>query len=466
MIESISDFLFQYKYIFRCFYGLLYYSFGISVFLHSRHFSRLVLAKSLPWLGGFGLLTAVYEWGNVFIPLHGQVQGVQNLTVFIILQQLILGLSLSSLFQFGIELLRPFSTQFRWVRLVPTFVIFVWLFGPFIIGFSLIPNLADWVSFTAGTAARFICIPASVIATVGLIHQQRRQIKPMKLPFMDVMTRIAAGGLAAYGFFGGVFGPKSFLKPGVFLSEELFIKVIGVDPHLFTSLAGLVLFYSFTRLVEIFDIETEVMVRNMEQEQVVANERERIARDLHDGALQQVYASGLLAQSLRKRAKPENLAEVDRLINAINQAIQQLRDFLPRKKGDVVSVDLVGALQPKIEDAKQYVQVKTTWETENLPPLSIDQARHLAAFLNEAMSNVIRHSKSTEMEIKIQYHESMLKLEIRDFGEGISPAAEQGYGLRNMRERARLLGADLQIDSVRHQGTLVKLQLLVQEANR
>lgn len=200
MIESISDFLFQYKYIFRCFYGLLYYSFGISVFLHSRHFSRLVLAKSLPWLGGFGLLTAVYEWGNVFIPLHGQVQGVQNLTVFIILQQLILGLSLSSLFQFGIELLRPFSTQFRWVRLVPTFVIFVWLFGPFIIGFSLIPNLADWVSFTAGTAARFICIPASVIATVGLIHQQRRQIKPMKLPFMDVMTRIAAGGLAAYGF--------------------------------------------------------------------------------------------------------------------------------------------------------------------------------------------------------------------------------------------------------------------------
>lgn len=464
MIESLNTFLIQYKYIFKCFYGLLFYSFGFSIFLHSRRFSRLILAKSLPWLGGFGLLTAVYEWGNVFIPLFGQLQGVQNLTVFLILQQLILALSLGSLFQFGIELLRPFSTRYRWVRLMPTFVLLVWLFGPFIIGFSLIPKFSDWISFTAGTAARFICIPASVVSTVGLIHQQRRQIKPMKLPFMDVMTRIAAGGLAAYGLFGGVFGPKSFLKPGVLLSDVSFIKTVGLDPHLFLAIAGLVLFYSFTRLVEIFDIETEVMVKNMEQEQVIANERERIARDLHDGALQQVYASGLLAQSLKKRAKPENIVEVDRLINTINQAIQQLRDFLPRKRGEVTTVDLVGALQPKIEEAKQYVQVKATWETENLPPLSIDQARHLAAFLNEAMSNVIRHSKSTEMDVKIKYLENLLTIDVRDYGEGISPAAEQGYGLRNMRERAKLLGAELTIDSEHHEGTTVRLELLVKEA--
>ncbi|MDO9121094.1 MAG: ATP-binding protein, partial [Anaerolineaceae bacterium] len=96
-------------------------------------------------------------------------------------------------------------------------------------------------------------------------------------------------------------------------------------------------------------------------------------------------------------------------------------------------------------------------------PFSVDQARHLTAFLNEVMSNVIRHSKSTEMEIKILFHDHLLTLEVRDYGEGISPAAEQGYGLRNMRERARLLGADLQIDSKRQHGTVVKLDLVVQE---
>jgi signal transduction histidine kinase len=463
MMEVINDFLYQYKYVSKLAYGLLFFSLGFSVFLHSRNFSRLILAKSLPWLGGFGLLTALYEWLEVVIPLQTLVHGLSDQTVLLIFQQLILGLSLGFLFQFGIELLRPFSAQYRWVRLVPTFILIIWLFGPFIIGFSLIPDIQDWVSFTAGTAARFICLPASVIATVGLIHQQRRQIKPMKLPFIDTMVRFAAGGLAAYGLFGGIFGPKSFLEPGVFLSEDSFIQFVGVTPHFFMSIAGLVLFFSFTRLLEIFEIETEIKVRNMEAEQVVNNERERIARDLHDGALQQVYASGLMAQSLKKHTRPENHHEVDRIINTINQAIEQLREFLPHKRSDVVSVDLAGALLPKIEEAKQYIQVKTTLAVENLPPFSVDQARHLTAFLNEVMSNVIRHSKSTEMDIKIVFHDNLLTLEVRDYGEGISPAAEQGYGLRNMRERARLLGADLQIDSKRQHGTVVKLDLVVQE---
>ncbi|MDO9121182.1 MAG: hypothetical protein Q7U31_05305, partial [Anaerolineaceae bacterium] len=205
MMEFINDFLFQYKYVSKLAYGLLFFSLGTTVFLHSRNFSRLILAKSLPWFGGFGLLTALYEWLEVVIPLQTLVHGSSDQTVLLIFQQLILGLSLGSLFQFGIELLRPFSAQYRWVRLVPTFILIIWLFGPFIIGFSLIPDIKDWVSFNSATAARFICLPASVIATVGLIYQQRRQIKPMKLPFIETMVRFAAGGLAAYGLFGGVF---------------------------------------------------------------------------------------------------------------------------------------------------------------------------------------------------------------------------------------------------------------------
>lgn len=460
---AVNAFLEQHQYFLRFLYGLLFYSFGLSIFLHTRQHSRLILAKSLPWLGGFGLLTAVYEWGKIYLPFSAQFRVQQDLTIYLILHQLILALSLASLFQFGIELLRPFSMRYRWARLVPSLVFAVWLFGPFIIGFSLIPDINDWVSFVSGTAARFICIPASVVSVVGLIRQQRRQIKPMKIPHIDVTVRFAAGALAAYGLFGGVFGPKSFFKPGIFLTYDSFTSFVGVPPHVFISIAGVILFYSFTRILEIFNIETEVMIRNMEEEQVIANERERIARDLHDGALQQVYASGLLAQSLKRYVKPENQDDADRLIKAINQAIDQLREFLPQKKSNVISVDLAGALLPKIEEARQYIQVKTTWDIATLSPLSIDQARHLAAFLNEVMSNVIRHSKSSEMEITLRYHENLLTLEIRDFGEGISPAAEQGYGLRNMRERARLLGAELKIDSQQHQGTVVTLELVVQD---
>lgn len=460
---TVNAFLEQHQYFLRFMYGLLYFSFGLSVFIHSRRFSRLILAKSLPWLGGFGILTAVYEWGKIYIAFSMEYRSQDYFVLFQILHQLILALSLTSLFQFGIELLRPFEERLRWVRLVPSFVFGLWLFGPFIIGFSLIPDINDWVSFVSGTAARFICIPASVLSVVGLIHQQRRQIKPMKIPHMDTITRFAAGALAAYGLFGGVFGPKSFLKPGIFLTFDSFTNFVGIPPHVFLSIAGVILFISFTRILEIFDIETEVMIRNMEEAQVVANERERMARDLHDGALQQVYASGLLAQSLKRHVKPENHKDADQLVNAINQAISQLREFLPQQKSDVVTVDLAGALLPKIEEAKHYIQVKTIWDIEALSPLSIDRARHLTAFLNEAMSNAIRHSKSTEMDILVQYHDNLLVIEVRDFGEGISPAAEQGYGLKNMRDRARLLGAELHIESERKVGTVVRLQLEVKE---
>lgn len=463
MTGTALSFFDQHEYFLRFMYGLLYFSFGLSVFIHSRRFSRLILAKSLPWLGWFGLLTAVYEWGKIYITFSVEFRGQDFFVLFQILHQLILALSLVSLFQFGIELLRPFETRYRWVRLVPSFVFAIWLFGPFIIGFSLIPDIYDWVSFVSGTAARFICIPASVISVVGLIHQQRRQIKPMKIPHMDAITRLAAGALAAYGLFGGVFGPKSFLKPGIFLTFDSFTEFVGVPPHVFLSISGMILFYAFTRILEIFDIETEGMIRNMEESQVVANERERIGRDLHDGALQQVYASGLLAQSLKNHMKPENIDEADRIVKAINQAIDQLREFVSQQKSDVVSVDLAGALLPKIEEARHYIQVKTTWDIDDLAPLSIDQARHLTAFLNEAMSNAIRHSKSTEMEIIVQYHDHLLIIEVRDFGEGISPAAEQGYGLKNMRDRARLLGAELHIESEKNKGTKVRLQLVVEE---
>lgn len=463
MTGTIGTFFEQNDYLFRVLYGLLYFSLGLSVLLHSRQFSRLILAKSLPWLGGFGLLLAFHEWGRVYLPYHIIRFGMQDQTMLMIFNQLWLALSMSSLFQFGIELLRPFDDRLRWVRLVPTFVLILWIFGPFIIGFSMISDINDWASFTAGTAARFICIPAAVVSTVGLIRQQRRQIKPMKLLKIDTMIRLAAGGLAGFGLFAGVFGPKSFLQPGILLTSESFTQFTGLSPYFFMSICGTILLISFTRILEIFDIETEVMVRNMEAAQVIANEREHIARDLHDGALQQVYASGLLAQSLKRHLKTENHQEADRLINAINQAISQLREFLPQNKSDVIEVDLAGALQPKIEDARQYIQVKDSWDIENIATLSIDQARHLAAFLNEAMSNVIRHSKSTEMEVNIHYHDNLLTLEVCDFGEGISPAAEQGYGLKNMRERASLLGAELQIDSQRHQGTVVTLELLVKE---
>ena len=98
-------------------------------------------------------------------------------------------------------------------------------------------------------------------------------------------------------------------------------------PFIFRSFAGILLLYSIVRALEVFDFETDYLIQNMEEAQVIANEKERMARDLHDGALQEVYASGLLAQSLKRHISPNLQQEADRLIDTIHQAISQLREY-------------------------------------------------------------------------------------------------------------------------------------------
>lgn len=459
MADNLITWLIDYRPIAYYVYGLVFFTLGMTITLQSRHYSRLTLAKSLPWLGAFGISHAFYEWGEVFIPLQIESEGPQLATVLTIIQIILLAISFSALFQFGIEMLRPFSPRWRWIRLVPFAVFILWLVGPFMIGFSLIPDLYKWDAFATANAHYFICAPGSLFSVIGLIHQQRAQIKPMKLPHIDNVIRVAAGSLAAYGVLSGLIVPKTFFFPATIINHETFASVMFFPPYVYRSIAGVLLLVSIARSLEIFNIETDVMIRNMEEVQVVAYERERIARDLHDGALQQVYAAGLLAQSLKRHISTDRQKEVDRLIDTINQAIDQLREFLPKPQPDIKFVDLIGAISPKIDEAKRYTRIDTTWDITEIPALSVEQTRHVTALLSEAISNAIRHSKSEKIKISISYQNSHLVMEIRDFGKGISPSAEQGFGLKNMRDRAKLLGAEFSIESEDAKGTTVKLDM-------
>jgi len=205
------------------------------------------------------------------------------------------------------------------------------------------------------------------------------------------------------------------------------------------------------------------MIRQMEESQVVAIDHEQIARDLHDGALQQVYAAGLLAQSLQRQAKGSLADGIKRLVITINQAIDQLRAFLPLLQPEPKSIELVKALEPIIEDARQALPVETFWDTPNSHLLSPEQTSHVVAFTAEALSNAIRHSQTKKIEIFMEFVEGHLRLTVCDYGKGLPPVVVSGYGLRNMRDRSRLLCAELKFDSPSGKGTRVTLDLPVEK---
>lgn len=440
-------------------YGQTFFVAGLAIALQSRKNSRLPLARSLSWLAAFGLLHGFNEWGDLFLPLQRQFLSDPAINLLSAFQLILLALSFACLFQFGIELLRPLPKRWIWLRAVPASVFILWLLGPFWLGLVLIPNNREWYAITNSLARYLLCLPGGLLAGLALTRQTAKQIRPLNLLKIEQMLRLAAAALVAYAFLGGLLTLPAPLFPASWLNTENFIRLFIIPPQVFRSLAGLALALAIVRTLEVFDLETERLIHRMEEAQVIAAERERLSRDLHDGALQQIYAAGLLAQSLQKQATPPLKDGLDQLVMAINHSIQQLRQFLTQMQQPVETIELIPTLENFLAEIRPMLAVETQWEITRPLQLTPEQINHILAFTREAISNAIRHSDSERIEVFAQCRENRLRLSVRDFGRGLPETIEAGFGLRNMGDRAHLLGGELSFESQPGKGTTVILEI-------
>jgi signal transduction histidine kinase len=251
--------------------------------------------------------------------------------------------------------------------------------------------------------------------------------------------------------------------PGNVLNRETFTDFVGIPPLVFRSLVGLVIAIALIRALEIFDVETERRIEALEQHQIITAERERLARELHDGAIQKVYTAGLLVESAAGLADSngEIGARLDKSVIVLNDAIADLRRNLSElHAGSQTSTEsLLTLLQQLAENPHYTSMVNITLETDLLKSKTLSPMRssHVFAIVNEALANTVRHAQAKTVEISTRDRGTQLQIEIRDDGIGISSEMRAGYGLRNMRDRARLLNGDLQFTNNR--GTTVTLTI-------
>jgi signal transduction histidine kinase len=201
-------------------------------------------------------------------------------------------------------------------------------------------------------------------------------------------------------------------------------------------------------------------------------ERTRIARDLHDTLLQSFH--GLLLQfqtvsNLLPAGEPKQ--KLDSAIDQAAQAITEGRDAIQGLRSSTVETnDLAMAINTLGEElsggetnpngAKFHVGVEGT--TRDLHPILRDEIYRIAG---EAMRNAFKHAQAQRIEVEIHYDERQFRLRVRDDGKGIdakflSEAERPGhYGLRGIRERAKLLGAKLTVWSELDSGTELELSI-------
>jgi signal transduction histidine kinase len=467
-MELVHQFFTQNHDILLFGYGLVFFILGLAIALQSRRYSRLNLARNVSWLAVFGILHGLQEWGDLFIPIQARYLSEPVVQFLSAGQLLLLSISFIGLFEFGISILVSLGWDSR-AHLIAPILLVAWILGAYYIALPLSKDFSSWHRIANALARYFICFPGGLLASYGLWREVRERVRPYNVPEIARTLWFAVAALALYALFAGLIVPPIEFFPGTVLNSRTFEAWLGIPPLVARSLIGLVLTVSVIRGLDIFDVEVSRMIDAMEEKQILATERERLARELHDGTIQTVYTAGLLVESAR-RLLPQETPGLDRLVRAealLDDTIRELRQNLVSLNKPPTTLSLSQVLNEVAQDPRYATLIKISLKcaqegSDEFPP---DRMGHIRSITVEALSNVVRHSHARHVLISCEHLENEMYLNISDDGQGLKERVNWGYGLRNMRDRARLLGGRVEIDSWPGKGTTISLVIPWEETH-
>ncbi|WP_020668928.1 GAF domain-containing sensor histidine kinase [Amycolatopsis nigrescens] len=202
-------------------------------------------------------------------------------------------------------------------------------------------------------------------------------------------------------------------------------------------------------------------------------ERERIARELHDVIVQRLYAAGMqldrVRRRMRKRFAQADGARLGEAIDQLDQTIEEIRGTVralrsPAPEEDVpAATDLAESARGEVRIAGELLGFPPTLELSGeLAGIPAEAADHLRAALREALSNVVRHSGASETRVTLHRDAEGVRLRVRDNGSGV-PQGVATRGLRHLAERAETAGGKFFVNSSPSLGTLVAFDLPLPE---
>ncbi len=443
-------------------YGQAFFVLGLAVALQSFKHSQIALARHLWLLAAFGLVHGVYEWGAVFIPIQRAFLSPDGINLLRLLRLFLEVASFYFLFQFGFELSVP---QTQW-RFVPMTALLAW---SILCAGMLLGGTFEWMTLLdrGDIFARYLLgVPGAWLAAFGL-RAHARQIRRMNLPGIARYFRGAAIAFAVYGGLCAI-TPRADFLPASVLNYDLFNQNLGISAAVFRALCGISIAYAFIRGLEIFDIEIEHRLEEAAQMRAVASDRERIGRELHDGIIQSLYGAGLMLEdaglSLDGHA-PATKEKIQHVIGLLNQTMRDIRSYILDLRRETDATDCVADLRElaRAFRLQTLVNAEVNIVGTSRDELTIPQKKELLAIAREALINIARHARATQVVITVTHRADAIELAIADNGIGLSdkpqPARGQGQGLGNMRERAHLLGAQLAFESAPHHGTTVRVTI-------
>jgi signal transduction histidine kinase len=200
-----------------------------------------------------------------------------------------------------------------------------------------------------------------------------------------------------------------------------------------------------------------------QQRVILLEDRDRIARDLHDHVIQRLFAAGLSLQSLQTReSDPATATKLEQVVTDLDDTIRQIRTSIFDLRGSLtpVSASVRAQLIQVVADQTPQLGFEPTVRFTGPVDSLVDPALadELAAVLREALSNVARHAQATQVIVTLTVSVDQLCLEVGDDGIGIG-APTRRSGLDNLEQRAVCRGGSLTVTSKSDKGTLLRWQI-------
>ncbi|MGD0748476.1 MAG: ATP-binding protein [Acidimicrobiales bacterium] len=204
-----------------------------------------------------------------------------------------------------------------------------------------------------------------------------------------------------------------------------------------------------------------IKVREAEAQQLaleMSNERDRIARDLHDLVIQRVFGVGMRLSSLLP-AVPDPTAERLRdIVAELDSVISDIRTTIfDLQAGQSVGEGLRSSVLQLVADAEERLGFHPRVQFEGPVDTLVDESagEQLLAVLRESLSNVIRHAQASSVDVTLAAGTELV-LVVSDDGVGPGVGGHTGFGLRNMETRASALGGSFEVRARQSGGTLVE----------
>lgn len=205
----------------------------------------------------------------------------------------------------------------------------------------------------------------------------------------------------------------------------------------------------------------------------VTEERQRLARELHDAVSQQLFAIAMTTAAMKRLVEknPQRASQQIELVEEMAAAAQaEMRALLLHlRPATLQNKTLKEAILELLDELTRKNTMELTWEIEDVEGLPSGIEDHLFRILQESLSNTLRHARANLISVKLFTLQEQVRMRVSDDGVGFDPDGDKltSYGLRSMQERVAEVGGSMEIYSAIGKGTQIEVRIpLMSQAER